>query len=182
MKHEILEWVKSILIAVVIAVIITTFITPLEVYSISMNPTLVEHDFLLLRNTRTIARGDIVSFHTNLKLSEDEKSQLNFIQRLKNVETKSLIKRVIAVEGDALLIQDGRVYVNGQELTEDYLNGDYTFGDIHIKEIPAGKIFVMGDNRDYSMDSRSLGLVSLEDIQGKVFLRVLPFKKFGKVD
>jgi len=179
MKKEILEWIKSILIAVIIALIITTFITPLEVYSISMNPTLVEHDFLLLRNTQTVARGDIVSFHTSLQLSEDEKKQLNLIQRLKDVETKSLIKRVIAIEGDELLIRDGKVYVNGGELEEDYINSDYTFGDIYIKEIPKSKIFVMGDNRDHSLDSRSIGLIDVEELQGKVLIRILPVNKFG---
>lgn len=182
MKREIFEWIKSIFIAIVIALIITSFITPLEVYSISMNPTLVEHDFLILWNTHRVSRGDIVSFQTDLQMSEEEKKQLNIIQRLKNVETKSLIKRVIAIEGDELLIIDGQVYVNNEGLQEGYINGDYTFGDIHIERIPEGKIFVMGDNRDHSLDSRSMGLIDLEALQGKVLIRVFPMTKVGLLE
>ncbi|MBB6218415.1 signal peptidase I [Anaerosolibacter carboniphilus] len=181
-KKEVWEWIKSIVLAVVISLVITSFITPLEVYSISMNPTLVEHDYLILQNTHKIEKGDIVSFETDIPMEPDELGQLNWIQRLKDVKTKNLIKRVIAVEGDELLIENGRVYVNGVEQQEEYINEDYTPGDIHIDNVPAGKIFVMGDNRSHSLDSRNLGLVDVEKVQGKVLVRVLPVSKIGKVE
>jgi len=182
MKNEIFEWIKSIFIAIVIALIITSLITPLTVYSVSMNPTLEEHDFLILLNTHNVSRGDIVSFQTDLQLSEEEKKQLNIIQKLKNVETKALIKRVIAIEGDELLIVDGKVYVNNVELQEKYINEDYTFGDIHIERVPEGKIFVMGDNRANSLDSRSMGLIDLNTLKGKVLIRIFPVTKLGRID
>lgn len=181
-QREVWEWIKSIVLAVVISLVVTSFITPLEVYSISMNPTLVEHDYLLLQNTHKIEKGDIVSFETDIPMEPDELGQLNWIQRLKGVKTKNLIKRVIAVEGDQILIQNGEVYVNGEELQEDYINEDYTTGDTYIEEVPQGKIFVMGDNRSHSLDSRNLGLVDMEKIQGKVLVRVLPVSKIGKVE
>ena len=182
MQREVWEWMKSIILAVVISLVITSFITPLEVYSISMNPTLVEHDYLLLQNTHQIEKGDIVSFETDIPMEPAELGQLNWIQRLKDIKTKNLIKRVIAVEGDQILIQNGRVYVNGEMLEEDYINEDYTPGDIRIDEVPTGKVFVMGDNRSHSLDSRNLGLVDVEKIQGKVLVRVLPVSKIGKVE
>jgi signal peptidase I len=181
-QKEILEWAKSIGLAVVISLVITSFITPLEVYSISMNPTLVEHDYLLLQNTHKIEKGDIVSFETDIPMEPDELAQLNWIQRLKGVKTKNLIKRVIAVEGDELRIENGRVFVNDEALQEDYINEDYTPGDTYIEELPHGKIFVMGDNRSHSLDSRNLGLVEIEKVQGKVLVRVLPVAKIGTVE
>ncbi|SHI88721.1 signal peptidase I [Geosporobacter subterraneus DSM 17957] len=182
MRKEAMEWLKTIALALAIAFTITFFITPLEVHSVSMNPTLVEHDYLILRNTHRVERGDIISFKTDIQFTEAELRQFNFIQRLRQGKTKNLIKRVIALPGDALLIQDGKVYVNGEELTEDYLSSTYTSGDIEIDRIPEGKVFVMGDNRDNSLDSRSFGPVNIEMIQGKAIFRVLPVDKFGKLD
>ncbi|MFZ5966833.1 MAG: signal peptidase I [Bacillota bacterium] len=182
MKKEIVEWLQSIAIALVIAFVITSFVTPLEVYSISMNPTLVEHDFLVLLKTKNVRKGDIISFGTDMPLSSEELESLGFLQRLKGVRTKNLIKRVIGVEGDHISIKNGNVYVNDQQLVEEYLLEDYTFGDINIDKIPEDKVFVMGDNRNHSMDSRDIGLIDKEQIQGKVVLRVLPLGKIGRVE
>ncbi|WP_243116643.1 signal peptidase I [Marinisporobacter balticus] len=178
---EILEWVKTIIISIVIALIITTFIMPLQVDGISMNPTLNDHDYLILEKTNKIDRGDIISFKSDLQFSAEELKNFNLIKRIKLGKTKNLIKRVIAVEGDQLLIGNGKVYVNGESLTENYIDGNCTLGNVFIKEIPKNKIFVMGDNRNNSMDSRMIGLVDRARIQGKVFVRILPISKFGKV-
>ncbi|AOT69776.1 signal peptidase I [Geosporobacter ferrireducens] len=182
MKKEIIEWIKTIAMALAIAFTITFFITPLEVHSVSMNPTLVERDYLILRNTHSVERGDIVSFKTDIQYTEAELQQFNFIQRLRQGKTKNLIKRVIALPGDTLMIREGKVYVNGEQLEEAYLNGEYTSGDIEIDRIPEGQIFVMGDNRDNSLDSRSFGPVDMEMVQGKAIFRVLPVEKIGKLD
>ena len=182
MKNEIIEWIKTIALALAIALTITFFITPLEVHSVSMNPTLVEHDYLILRNTHSVERGDIVSFKTDIEFTDTELQQFNFIQRLRQGKTKNLIKRVIALPGDSLRIQEGKVYVNGEELEEGYLNGEYTSSEVEIDRIPEGQIFVMGDNRDNSLDSRSFGPVDMEMIQGKAVFRVLPVEKLGKLD
>ncbi|MEW9121952.1 MAG: signal peptidase I [Thermotaleaceae bacterium] len=182
MKKEIIEWFKTIALALAIAFGITFIITPLEVHSVSMNPTLVEHDYLILRNTHNIERGDIVSFKTDIEFTDSELQQFNFVQKIRQGKTKSLIKRVIALPGDQIEIREGNVYLNGQLLKEAYLNGSDTFGEIQIDKIPDGKMFVMGDNRDNSLDSRSLGLVDIERVQGKALFRVFPIKKLGKID
>lgn len=183
MKAEIISWIKSIAIAIVIAFIITLFIRPTQVYSISMNPTLFEHDLLIVLRGHDVEQGDIVSFKSHLELTDYEKKQLNFIEKFKAGKYKNLIKRVIAVEGDELIIEDGKVIVNGEELKEDYIKESGTNGNIRINKIPEGKVFVMGDNRDHSLDSRSnqVGLVDKDDIDGKVVFRVFPFKKIGTV-
>ncbi|MBF8983708.1 signal peptidase I [Lutibacter sp. B2] len=181
MAKEIFEWLKTIVASIVMVLIITTFVTPLVVDGASMNPTLEDHDYLILENTHKIQRGDIISFKSNIKFSQEELESFNLIKRIKLGKVKNLVKRVIAVEGDQLLIKDGIVYVNEEEIKEDYINGDYTFGDIDIKKIPKNKIFVMGDNRENSLDSRKIGLVDVETVKGKLLIRVLPVSEFGNV-
>ncbi|QZY55239.1 signal peptidase I [Crassaminicella profunda] len=181
MFKEIFEWIKTIAIAVIIALVVTTFVTPLMVDGLSMYPTLNDHDYLILKNTHEIQRGDIISFKSTLEFSQQELESFNFIKKLKLGKNKSLIKRVIAIPGDELLIQNGKVYVNGEELKENYINGDTTSGDVQIDKIPKGKIFVMGDNRENSLDSRKLGLVDISKIQGKALVRLLPISNFGQI-
>ncbi|WP_026477722.1 signal peptidase I [Alkaliphilus transvaalensis] len=177
MKKEILEWVKTIILSVLIALIITTFVKPTIVRQYSMMPTLNEYDFLLINrflyNRGTPQHGDIVVYESSLKTNLGR--------------NKLLIKRVIAVPGDELLIQDGYVYLNGALLDEDYIAEKYTegkdFEDTPII-IPEGMIFTMGDNRFHSMDSRdtAIGLVLIDDIVGKAFLRLYPFNKIGRLN
>ncbi|WP_243109435.1 signal peptidase I [Anaerophilus nitritogenes] len=179
---EILEWIKTIVVSILIAFVITTFVTPLIVDGMSMYPTLDDHDYLILRNTHNVQKGDIISFSSNLKFSPDELENLSIFQKIKRGETKNLIKRVIAVEGDELLIKDGQVYVNGEYLKENYIDGAYTFGDTYIEKIPKDKIFVMGDNRGNSLDSRNLGLIDLEKVQGIALIRIFPVSKIGSIE
>ena len=88
-------------------------------------------------------------------------------------ENTVMLKRVIGVEGDRILITEGQVYVNNQKLDEEYVFTQGISGDMEEIQIPAGKIFVMGDNRAASTDSRheSVGLVDEEDLLGKVILK-----------
>ena len=86
--------------------------------------------------------------------------------------------------GDHILIQDGKVFLNGEELEEPYLaegvktySNDYT--DITV---PEGYVFAMGDNREYSKDCRSLGCIPIDKIESKVWIRFWPLTKFGKVE
>jgi signal peptidase I len=173
MKKEILEWIKTIVLSLVIALIITTFIKPTIVKNYSMVPTLDENNFLivnrLLYNQGTPNRGDIVVFKSPLK-TETGKNKL-------------LIKRVIALPGEEILISDGEVLINGEKLQEPYLVEDYTIGEVK-RMIPEGKFFAMGDNRNNSLDSRDdvLGLVDMDDIIGKAFLRLYPFNRIGFLD
>jgi signal peptidase I len=185
MKKEIIEWIKAIVFALIIVGFINLFVTTTMVYSTSMYPTLIEKDLLILKRSNVVERGDIVSFVSELEINESDIDSLNIIQKLKAKEgdKKSLIKRVIGMPGDSLLIKDGKVYINGDEYNEEYLNTT-TSGDVKIDKIPDDKYFLMGDNRRVSLDSRSelVGLVDKEVIVGNVMFRIYPFKRIGNVE
>ena len=173
MKKEILEWVKTIIISLIIALVITTFIKPTIVKHYSMQPTLDENDFLIINRllyTRgTPERGDIIVFESN--------------QRDNSGDQKLLIKRIIGLPGEDIEIRGGQVYINEELLNEPYLADDYTHGNIY-QMIPENTLFVMGDNRNNSLDSRNegLGLVDFEDIVGKAFFRLYPFSEIGTIE
>ncbi|AOY76325.1 signal peptidase I [Clostridium formicaceticum] len=171
MKKEIIEWIKTIVLSLVIALIITTFIKPTIVKNYSMVPTLDENNFLivnrLLYKQGTPKRGDIIVFRSPLKTAAGK--------------DKLLIKRIIALPGEEIVIRDGNVFIDGEYLEEPYLVEDsYTEGTVDLV-IPEGKIFAMGDNRENSLDSRDdiLGLVDMEDVIGKAFLRLYPLNRMG---
>lgn len=172
-KKELFEWVKIIITSLAIALVITHFIRPTLVQGSSMYPTLEEKDYLIINrvayNKKLPEKKDIIVFKTELLQDNGKK--------------KDLVKRVIGLPGDHVKITDYQVYINGELLEEDYLSSTViTEGNIDIT-IPEGSIFVMGDNRQHSMDSRDpdVGLVKIEDIMGKVVVRLLPFNKIGKV-
>ncbi len=173
MKKEIWEWVKTIVISLLIALVITTFMKPTIVKHYSMQPTLDENDFLIINRllyTRgTPQRGDIIVFESN---QEDI-----------NGDQKLLIKRIIGLPGEEIAIRGGQVYINDELLTEPYLEEDYTHGNVH-QMIPEDHLFVMGDHRNNSLDSRNedLGLVHIEDIVGKAFVRLFPFSEIGTIE
>lgn len=168
---SIIEWIKVFAFAIVLAFVITLFIKPTLVRGDSMVPTLHENDYLILNRM-------------SYKFSEPEKGDvIVFKSDLHQVDgtNKDLVKRVIAVEGDEVLITNGEVYVNGTKQQEHYLEeGTYTDGEIDVV-IPEDKIFVLGDNRYVSLDSRSedVGLVDVDSIEGKVCVRLYPFSDIG---
>ena len=166
------EWIKDILLAVVIALVVIQFIKPTVVKQSSMEPNFHENDYLLVSKQSyklfgEAQRGDVVVVHSDL-VQESGKE-------------KMLIKRIVAMPGETLDIREGKVYINGELLEEDYTKDGYTAGDIKSMVIPDGQVFCMGDNREVSIDSRdpSVGCISEEDIVGKVVLRVYPFSQFG---
>lgn len=172
LKKEAVEWIKIIVTALIFAFIITQFIRPTLVRGESMYPTLEENDYLIINRMAykmgEPKSGDIIVFSTNL-LQEDGSN-------------KDLVKRVIAVDGDYIKIEDSKVYVNGKLIEEPYIHNEYTEGNIDTT-IPKGKIFAMGDNREQSLDSRykDVGLIDVKDIMGKVMVRLFPFQKIGTV-
>lgn len=184
MKKELFEWLKSFLIAIVFVVIFKMFFATTVVYSTSMFPTLVEKDVLFLQKTQSLNRGDIVSFKSELNLTESDISSLNIFQKLFVSENtkKTLIKRVIALPGDSIKVSNGIVYLNGVVMDEKYVSSE-NIGDIDIEKIPAGKFFMMGDNRAVSLDSRSdmVGLIDQKDLIGKCVIRIFPLSKIGSV-
>lgn len=164
------EYLKSFLLAVVIALIIRTYLFQItEVYGQSMFPTLHDHDRLFTnRIVYTIGipnRGDIVILN-----APDRPGTF-------------YVKRAIALGGDKLRIEDGKVFVNDIEQKEPYINGNYTDGEINTV-VPPGTVFVMGDNRGNSHDSRSsaVSFVPVDNIEGKALFRIWPFDSLGTVD
>lgn len=169
-KKEIFEWVKVFALAIVFAFIITQFIKPTLVRGDSMYSTLEEGDYLIINRMsykfKEPKRGDIIVFESDLQ-QEDGSS-------------KDLVKRVIGVSGDKVKIENSKVYVNGEELVEPYINDEVTEGDVDTV-VPKNSVFVLGDNREISLDSRyeSVGFIDDSDILGKVFVRLYPFNKIG---
>jgi len=202
------EWVVCILIALIIAILFRFFIgTPTIVQQPSMYPTLQENQRLWLnRWSRTIKKmpekGDIITFEapSTTILSNEEISE-SAIARYENEPTNlwnkftfnvleigkiSYIKRVIGVPGDHIVIKDGNVYVNDVLFQESYLqpgvittNGKGNCIDVVV---PENSVFVMGDNRSQSTDSRCFGCIPLEKIESKVWIRIWPLNLFGKID
>ncbi len=170
---EAMAWIRDILIAVLIAVIIAQFIQPTIVREHSMQETLQPNDYLILSKMSykfsDIQYGDIVVFKSNVE-TEDGKKKL-------------LIKRVIAKGGDTIAIADGQVYRNGEILDEPYTKDGYTNGGLDEVTVPGGELFLMGDNRVVSVDSRSpeVGFVSEDLVIGKAIVRLFPFNQIGSV-
>lgn len=174
LKNEIIEWIKTIGKSVVIAMGITLVAQPTMVSGQSMYPTLENKDLLLVNKlaykNEVPDRGDIIIFNTDLI-------------DMKTNKKKILVKRVIALPNEHLVIKENKVYINGKCIEEDYLSGVYTEGDIDCI-VPIDHVFVMGDNRENSDDSRKeyIGTISVEDIVGKAFIRVYPFHEAGKIE
>lgn len=207
---EIIEWGYCIIIAVVLALLVRYYIgTPTIVQQQSMQTTFMPGDRLILSRIKktangTYKRGDIVTFEApsttlissaNLNYdypvaeykNEPKGLWKKFIYYVLEINKTSYIKRVIAVEGDHIEIKDGKVYLNGQKLEEDYLDEGVTtdmgqYGVFSDVVVPKGYVFAMGDNRDHSTDSRSFGCIPVEKIEGKVWIRFWPFSKFGTVE
>jgi len=154
-----------IVIAALAVIISSAFLPVFRVTGSSMSPTLANEDVVLCIRTSHYKRGDIVAFHYNNKV---------------------LLKRVIGLPGDIIEIsEDGTVSVNGGELEEDYISGK-ALGECDIEmpyKVPENRLFVMGDHRAVSIDSRSTAVscVAYENVLGKVLMRVYPLKSFGRV-
>lgn len=211
---EIFEWIYCIIIAVVLALLVRYYLgTPTIVNQTSMVPTFNNNDRLILnRLYRTLKttpqRGDIITFEApSVSYLNEEEINLNNPTAIYNNEPKGLfskfmynvvefgktsyIKRVIGLPGERIQIKDGKVYINGEELQEDYLpegtvtdsmaTDSISGGQFLDLIVPEGTVFVMGDNRGHSSDSRRFGCIPYEKIEGKVVLRFWPLNVFGKV-
>lgn len=157
------DWVNSIIVAVVAVVILLTFCFRLiDVDGRSMEPTLINTDKVIVTNLfYTPNNGDVVV------ISHGEKYD------------KPLIKRVIATEGQTLDIdfENYKIYVDGVLIDEPYIQGETIEGNADIPDVvPEGKVFVLGDNRPVSLDSRSreVGLIDEESIIGKAQFVIIP--------
>lgn len=158
--------IYSLITVAAIAVLVATLWLPvLQVYGNSMTPTLQNGEIIFTVKTSEFEPGDIISFYYNNKI---------------------LIKRVIARSGEWVdMDAEGNVYVNETLLDEPYLD-EKALGDCNIElpyQVPEGRVFVMGDHRSTSVDSRNsaVGCVAQEQIVGKILFRVWPLEKFGWV-
>ena len=177
---EVFSWLKAIVVALVIAFVIRTFIfVPVIVEGESMLPTLHNADRMIVSKISNyvgeLDRGDIVVFHAT--------------------ESKDYIKRVIAIPGDTLEYRDDVLYINGEAVEEPYLdefraqmNGfplteNFTLEQVTGESVvPEESYFVMGDNRQNSKDSREIGFVSKEEIVGKTNFIFWPLDDIGTVE
>lgn len=169
--QNLIEWAESIAGAVAVIVLLFVFaVQPANVSGISMEPTLRDGDKILLRSA----------------LYEPSFGDIVVIDSYNNYQ-ETLVKRVIGMEGDTIDIdfERGIVYRNGEALEEPYISAlTMTAGDMHFPlVVPANSVFVMGDNRPYSKDSRyqEIGFVDERDIMGKAFFRMMPFGSFGGI-
>ena len=156
----------SLVVVAAVAVLVAVLLLPiLRIYGKSMNGTLDSGDIMVSVKSTSLETGDIVAFYYNNNI---------------------LVKRVMANPGDWVDIdKEGNVYVNNNLIEEPYLD-EKAYGETNIElpyQVPEGKIFVMGDNRSVSIDSRntSIGCIAEEQIVGKIVFRVWPFMQFGAV-
>ena len=186
-KEEI-SFLVQIYLLIGIILIISNFIISIAITrGTSMTPTLEDKDIVMLNKYKTTlkiknySRGDIVVFKDVIE--EDSK----------------LVKRIVALEGDIVNVKDGKLYVNNNEVQENYIMGETYIESMYLQEfkddyedvlsendiyeyvVPENHVFVLGDCRWNSLDSRFFGGVDLENIIGKVVFRVYPFSKIKKL-
>lgn len=156
--------IYAMVIVAAVAVLVAVLILPvLQIYGASMAPTLNEGDFVVSLKGGRMSTGDLLAFYYNNKI---------------------LVKRVIASPGQWVdMDADGTVYVNNERIDEPYLT-EKAFGECDIElpyQVPENRVFVMGDNRSDSVDSRStmIGCIPEEQVVGKIVLRIWPLRAFG---
>lgn len=154
-----------ITVAAIAVLVATLWLPVLQIYGSSMTPTLKDGQIIISVKTAQFEPGDIVAFYYNNKI---------------------LVKRVIAKQGDWIDIkEDGTVYVNDVLLNEPYVE-ELALGETNIElpyQVPDGRLFVMGDHRSTSVDSRNtaMGCVAEEQIVGKIVFRFYPFDEMGEI-
>jgi signal peptidase I len=168
-KNELWEWIKAILIALALVGLIRIFLfTPTIVSGESMEPNFFDKERLIVNKIiydfRTPQRGEVIVFHSPYG--------------------RDYIKRVIALPGETVRVEDDDVFINGERLKEPYIEEivketqargqKYNTHDYPEREVPEGTVFVLGDNRPISQDSRSIGFVEQEDIVGRADLVFWP--------
>lgn len=179
-KSEFWEWTKALIIAVVLAAVIRYFLfAPIVVDGLSMMPTLHDQDRMIVNKLSykigEPERFDIIVFHAP--------------------ENKDYIKRVIGLPGDKIEYKNDTLYVNGEAYDEPYLDEykqqvidgpltePFTLLEVTGKEtVPEGHLFVMGDNRRYSKDSRHIGTVEMEKVLGNTSMIYWPIEDIRFVD
>ena len=187
---EVFKWFFVVIVAVVIALILRAHVFEwVIVQGHSMEKTLYDKQVLFINKLEyryaNPKKGDIII----IQIKEGNWSYLPVIKNisaltdiLPPIDEVNYIKRVIGLPGDVIDIKDGYVYINGEKQDEEYAKGitEEHKGDFP-RVVPANNVFVMGDNRQYSQDSRQIGFIPIEKIKGKASFRIKPLKEFGSI-
>ena len=166
MKKILKELVPYIVIILTVVLIRSFVITPVQVRGSSMYPTLKNREILILKKyDKSFKRFDIIV----LKYRKDK-----------------LIKRIIGLPGESIEVKDNKLYINEKKIKQKFKTNtktsDFNLEDLYnTKKIPENTYFVMGDNRNNSTDSRIIGFINKEDIEGVVGIRIFPINHLGKI-
>ena len=160
--------IMSYVVIIGVAIIIKLYVfSPIRVNGTSMVPTLYNGNIMILNE---------IGYH------------LNGLERFDivviNSDNDKIIKRVIGLPGETVEYKDNKLYINDEEIAENFKHGDtsdFTLADINVEVIPENYYFVVGDNRGNSKDSRVIGLISSKQIMGKTNFILYPFDSIGSV-
>ncbi|MDH5507151.1 MAG: signal peptidase I, partial [Anaerolineae bacterium] len=162
-----IEVIETLILALVLFIVINTVTARIRVDGSSMEPSFHHNDYVIVNKLSyrlgDFERGDVIIFPNPYNPDED------------------FIKRVVGLPGDVIQVVDGRLYVNGMMMDEPYL-GEPMNKDMSEKVVPEGTLFVMGDNRNDSSDSRAWGPLEIENVLGKAVFVYWPFDGIGLVD
>jgi len=172
---EIRSWVLCILVTIVISSILKQeVLATVQVQYSSMENTLYSDERLMVDklsyNFAEPKKGDIIIFNEG-----ENKETISD-------KTSRLVKRVIGVAGDEVNIEGGYVYINDEKIDEPYVKGETIVKEVKLPmKVGENQLFVLGDNRTVSKDSRSFGLIDCKQVEGKVMFRIYPFNKIGSI-
>lgn len=162
MKKFMKELIPYVIIVIVVVLIRTFIITPVQVDGESMYPTLLDNQLLLLKKyDHSYERFDIVVFNYN---------------------SSKLVKRIIGLPLENISYKNNTLYIDNkaiENISLDSYTYDFDLSELGFDEIPEGYYFVLGDNRTNSLDSRSIGLISEDSILGVAQFSIFPFNRFG---
>jgi signal peptidase I len=169
LRRELRSWTRDLAVLLGLVIVVMIFLyQPVKVEGTSMNPLLSDQERIFINkfvyHFEPIERGDVIVFWYPLDRS------------------KSFIKRVVGLPGESIEIRDGHVYINGQELADQYVPANYLDGSTYAPHrVPVDGYFVMGDHRDSSNDSRVFGPVARQFIYGKAVFAYWPADHFGSL-
>ncbi len=165
--REIFSWVGCVAGAIVLALLLRIFVFEfVRVKGSSMEPTLEENETVFMEKI-SVKTGDLKRFDIVIVRYPDR--------------TDTYVKRLIAFAGETVAVKNGVLYVNEEAQPEDYTKEPYMYSDFAETVVPEGCIFVMGDNRNDSLDSRVVGAISMSEVEGRALFVVFPLSRLGSL-
>ncbi|MGI6204985.1 MAG: signal peptidase I [Anaerovoracaceae bacterium] len=168
-RRNVRSFIIDVLITFAIVFALISVVRPVIVSGESMEPNFQDRDYVFMNKmaykNHEPERGDVIVFKVNEGTDEEE----------------LYIKRVIGVAGDTVSVNNGKVYLNGKAEDESYTKDRVTYGYFPQITVPENEVFVMGDNRNNSNDSRVIGTVDISRIEGKVVFRLFPLSRAGRI-